>query len=454
LVWHALALAYARGIPRPKKAGAESLFAVEFDPITGQIGEVGRLIEAVRAGDERGEIHIDRPQRAVITHFIEVLNEEELSEEDISLFRVSSFAPRRKFDLRHPVVYRDYFGLGEPTFDPRERLAAAAKRILACFPHYCGRRAACVVLMTIGDLAMGCNPKVLEHFAAYCRYTKNRSQRNGWHPIAYLWPETELTFARAFLIACREAGLPDSLQLMQVAGCGQRTEKGKNVAYSKHTVDLAQLRLRDALVPGRRLSTHLGRFAFASYWQLRVLAMTYPFLRSMPLFVQLKSHYWFQDEGLEKLGQLLQHIPCQNAAQQRLRPILMTSIAFISGVLPLALSTGAGSGGENAIGTGVVGGMLAATFLAIFFVPIFFVIMLRLFRVKLRSIEPTPPELSGYNPDNQSRINAELQEQLNKLYELVGLQCPRKSSGSNEDPSFDRAQEPPNADTTLHKNGK
>jgi hypothetical protein len=167
--------------------------------------------------------------------------------------------------------------------------------------------------MTIGDLAMGCNPKVLEHFAAYCGYTKNRSQRNGWHPITYLWPETELTFARAFLIACREAGLPDSLQLMQVAGRGRRTEERKNAAYSKHSVDLAQLRLRDALVPGRRLSTHLGRFAFASYWQLRVLAMTYPFLRSTPLFVQLKSHFWFQDEGLEKLGQLLQHIPYQNS---------------------------------------------------------------------------------------------------------------------------------------------
>jgi multidrug efflux pump len=70
------------------------------------------------------------------------------------------------------------------------------------------------------------------------------------------------------------------------------------------------------------------------------------------------------------------------AAHQRLRPILMTSLAFILGVSPLAISTGAGSGGQNAIGTGVIGGMLAATFLAIFFVPLFFVVMLRLFKVK------------------------------------------------------------------------
>ena len=61
------------------------------------------------------------------------------------------------------------------------------------------------------------------------------------------------------------------------------------------------------------------------------------------------------------------------AARQRLRPILMTSFAFILGVLPLALANGAGSGGQNAIGTGVIGGMLSATFLAIFFVPVFFV---------------------------------------------------------------------------------
>ena len=71
-----------------------------------------------------------------------------------------------------------------------------------------------------------------------------------------------------------------------------------------------------------------------------------------------------------------------HAAHQRLRPILMTSLAFMLGVLPLAISTGAGSGGQNAIGTAVIGGMLAATALAIFFVPLFFVSMLQLFRVK------------------------------------------------------------------------
>jgi multidrug efflux pump len=60
------------------------------------------------------------------------------------------------------------------------------------------------------------------------------------------------------------------------------------------------------------------------------------------------------------------------AARLRLRPILMTSIAFIAGVTPLALAHGAGAGSQNAIGTGVVGGMITATVLAIFFVPVFF----------------------------------------------------------------------------------
>jgi multidrug efflux pump len=64
-----------------------------------------------------------------------------------------------------------------------------------------------------------------------------------------------------------------------------------------------------------------------------------------------------------------------DAARQRLRPILMTSLAFIVGVFPLAISTGAGSGGQNDIGTGVVGGVLGATILAVFFVPLFYVLV-------------------------------------------------------------------------------
>lgn len=66
------------------------------------------------------------------------------------------------------------------------------------------------------------------------------------------------------------------------------------------------------------------------------------------------------------------------AVRMRLRPIIMTSLAFMLGVTPLVLSTGAGSGSQNAIGTGVFGGMFSATVLAIFFVPVFFVVVFRL----------------------------------------------------------------------------
>ncbi len=67
------------------------------------------------------------------------------------------------------------------------------------------------------------------------------------------------------------------------------------------------------------------------------------------------------------------------ACRLRFRPILMTSIAFMFGVLPLAISTGAGANSRHAIGTGVIGGMIAATFLAIFLVPVFFVVVRRIF---------------------------------------------------------------------------
>ena len=81
------------------------------------------------------------------------------------------------------------------------------------------------------------------------------------------------------------------------------------------------------------------------------------------------------------------------ACRMRLRPILMTSLAFILGVLPLAISTGAGSGSQNAVGTGVIGGMVTATILAIFFVPVFFVVVRRRFgKKKEESVHSHPVE--------------------------------------------------------------
>jgi multidrug efflux pump len=86
------------------------------------------------------------------------------------------------------------------------------------------------------------------------------------------------------------------------------------------------------------------------------------------------------------------------ACRLRFRPILMTSIAFILGVTPLAISTGAGANSRHAIGTGVMGGMLGATVLGVLFVPVFFVVVRRLLGDKMdQASEPAPiqPEITG-----------------------------------------------------------
>jgi multidrug efflux pump len=80
-----------------------------------------------------------------------------------------------------------------------------------------------------------------------------------------------------------------------------------------------------------------------------------------------------QDGGMKLLDATVE------ACRLRFRPILMTSIAFIAGVSPLAFSTGAGAQSRHAIGTGVMGGMLAATVLAVFLVPVFFVVVRKFF---------------------------------------------------------------------------
>ncbi|WP_297486134.1 efflux RND transporter permease subunit [uncultured Photobacterium sp.] len=89
------------------------------------------------------------------------------------------------------------------------------------------------------------------------------------------------------------------------------------------------------------------------------------------LIVEFAKEYYEKGAGLVEAT--------LHAVRVRLRPIIMTSLAFGLGVVPLAISTGVGSGGKNAIGTAVLGGMLSSTFLGIFFIPIFFVVVERIF---------------------------------------------------------------------------
>ncbi|SMF38599.1 multidrug efflux pump [Tistlia consotensis] len=95
------------------------------------------------------------------------------------------------------------------------------------------------------------------------------------------------------------------------------------------------------------------------------------------------------DQGMDLLDATIE------AARQRLRPIVMTSMAFSLGVLPLAISTGAGAASRIAIGTGVLGGMISATLLAVFFVPLFFVLIVRNFSRKRRGEETDAAGAAG-----------------------------------------------------------
>lgn len=103
----------------------------------------------------------------------------------------------------------------------------------------------------------------------------------------------------------------------------------------------------------------------------------------------------FAREGFDRGLSLIE--AAEEAARQRLRPIIMTSLAFTLGVVPLAISSGAGSGAQNAIGVGVIGGVVAGTVLAVLFVPVFFVLVLRVFRAR-RKGEAAPVQAKGKAP--------------------------------------------------------
>ncbi len=115
------------------------------------------------------------------------------------------------------------------------------------------------------------------------------------------------------------------------------------------------------------------------YFQVGLLATIGLSAKNAILIVEFAKAQ-MEQEGKELVAATLE------AVRMRLRPILMTSLAFGLGVLPLAISTGAGSGSQNAIGTGVLGGTIAATVLGIFFIPLFYVVIIRIFRK-----EPAPP---------------------------------------------------------------
>jgi multidrug efflux pump len=158
--------------------------------------------------------------------------------------------------------------------------------------------------------------------------------------------------------------------------------------YESWSIPVAVLLVVPLGVVGAVLATWLRGLSNDVYFQVGLLTTIGLSAKNAILIVEFAKANFEQGMGLGEAAAV--------AARERLRPILMTSLAFVLGVLPLAISTGAGSGGQNAIGTGVVGGMLSATFLAIFLVPVFFVVILGLFKTKRRTEVDDPTTIERY----------------------------------------------------------
>lgn len=140
-------------------------------------------------------------------------------------------------------------------------------------------------------------------------------------------------------------------------------------------------------VVGAVLATRFSGLSNDVYFQVGLLTTVGLAAKNAILIVEFAKH--LQEQGNSLVDATL------IAVRQRLRPILMTSLAFMFGVLPLAISSGAGSAGRQAIGTGVLGGMFSATVLGIFFVPLFFVMIRRRFSRVPQAQASTTTDRSG-----------------------------------------------------------
>lgn len=141
--------------------------------------------------------------------------------------------------------------------------------------------------------------------------------------------------------------------------------------YESWTIQVSVLLVVPLGVVGAVLATSLAGLENDVYFQIGLLTTVGLSAKNAILIVEFAKA--LQDQGRTLRAATLQ------AVGLRLRPILMTSLAFMCGVLPLAFSTGAGSASRRAIGTGVLGGMMSATVLGLIFVPLFFVLICSFF---------------------------------------------------------------------------
>jgi len=150
--------------------------------------------------------------------------------------------------------------------------------------------------------------------------------------------------------------------------------------YERWSLPLAVLTAVPFALFGAILAIYLRGIENDIYFQIGLVTLIGLAAKNAILIVEFAAER--HREGLSVFDAALE------AARLRFRPIIMTSLAFILGVLPLATSTGAGAASRHSIGTGVIGGMLAATVLAIIFVPLFF-------RLLTRRRKEQPEETAG-----------------------------------------------------------
>ena len=144
--------------------------------------------------------------------------------------------------------------------------------------------------------------------------------------------------------------------------------------YESWSIPLAVIMVVPLGIVGALLATFVRGLSNDIYFQVGLLTTMGLASKNAILIVEFAKDLY--EKGMSLIDATLE------AVRIRLRPIIMTSLAFVFGVLPLAISNGAGSGAQHAIGTGVIGGMISATLLAIFFVPLFFVLVERIFKPK------------------------------------------------------------------------
>ena len=147
--------------------------------------------------------------------------------------------------------------------------------------------------------------------------------------------------------------------------------------YESWAIPFAVLLVIPLGVLGAIVATLLRGMANDVYFQVGLLTTVGLAVKNAILIVEFAKAFFENGATLEE--------SVLEAGRERLRPILMTSIAFVVGVFPLAIASGAGSAARVAIGTAVVGGMVTATLLAVYFVPLFFVVVLRVCRVRRMS---------------------------------------------------------------------